>query len=53
MKTVVKCQICDSLCNIILQKSLPINKDILAQCPNCECVIAIRLFKSIDEKLWS
>lgn len=52
MRVEIKCPICGSKCNKILEKTLLINKDILFRCINCKCLIAIRIFKTKEDKLW-
>ena len=47
-----ECPICGSKCKKILEKTLPINKDMLFQCIACKCVIPVRIFKTKEDKLW-
>jgi len=49
MKILVKCPKCNTECDIVLEKTLPINKDILVKCPICKWLIPIRLFKPVNQ----
>lgn len=52
MKIVIRCPKCNSICTIVLEKTLPINKDILARCPNCKWTIPVSLYKTKQSKVW-
>lgn len=52
MKVVVRCPNCGRVCMEVLEKTMPINKDMLFYCLICKLIIPIRIFKDKNCKLW-
>jgi len=52
MKVVVTCPKCKTKCVIVLEKTLSLNKDILAQCPKCKMIIPVQLYELRKNNKW-